>query len=183
MQHMVQSPLARCRLPALKRRNAWAGARAQAHVHARVRARAHAGTRARRRVAPTPINPGSRSRRPHGSSGGRTDLPTSEAGTAFRSSPRPVEARFESHARQLCASPIPQPCVLVLPYQALFLLYGWVSCATKRFQKNHKRLPYCRYHLCTGQKYFRVVQNGRGIPTSGYPCLKHNGSTVGYNMS
>ena len=46
--------------------------------------------------------------------GARTDLPTSEAGTAFRSSPRPDEARFESHARQLCASPIPQPCVLVL---------------------------------------------------------------------
>jgi hypothetical protein len=30
---------------------------------------------------------------------------------------------------------------------------------------------------------FRVVQNGRGIPTSGYPCLKHNCSTVDYNMS
>ena len=81
---------------------------------AREHTRTHADTRARRRVAPTPINPGSRSRRPHGSSWGRTDLPTSEAGTAFRSSPRPDEARFESHARQLCASPIPQPCVLVL---------------------------------------------------------------------
>ena len=128
-------------------------ARARRHTCTRVYARAHTQAHVHEDAWPTPINPGSRSRRPHGSSGGRTDLPTSEAGTAFRSSPRPVEARFESHARQLCASPIPQPCVLVLPYQALFLLYGWVSCATKRFQKNHKRLPYCRYHLCTGQKY------------------------------
>ena len=60
--------------------------------------------------------------------GARTDLPTSEAGTAFRSSPRPDEARFESHARQLCASPIPQPCVLVLPYQALPLVWVGFMC-------------------------------------------------------
>jgi hypothetical protein len=134
---MVQSPLARCRLPCPERRAAWrpregtrwqcpraaerrtrrwegaSAVRVSACVRACTRARTHrhtctktCGANANQSGQPLMETP-----RP---SWGRTDLPTSEAGTAFRSSPRPDEARFESHARQLCASPILEPCVLLL---------------------------------------------------------------------